>query len=185
MIRCRHKTVQLLAPPPIWAILGLCGVILAGCGKSPSDSDPKEAAKTDPGKSAVNEIAANKQSIRHSVFSTNPDEGRDPFFPDSTRRLPRLARQIAITPARPAQAASDFLKLTGLWPHRKRPLALINRTVIAPGEEANITVTIPDAQSRGESRKLLVRCLEVRRQSVLISINGEPGTKELVLKPKL
>ncbi len=124
-----------------------------------------------------------------SSFSTNVKDGRDPFFPDSTRRTPlkpsetaaaaALAQtQIAVGPL------SSHLQLTGLWPGKTRPLAMINKTSIAPGEQLSIPVVIPGAAGRSEIRKVTVRCIEIRKNSVIIAVDGETGNKELPLKTR-
>jgi hypothetical protein len=58
-------------------------------------------------------------------------------------------------------------------------MALINRTVLAPGEQADVSIVVSNQFSKAEIQKVNVRCLEVRRDSVLISIAGEQGVKEL------
>ncbi|MFO1500681.1 MAG: hypothetical protein U1G07_20235 [Verrucomicrobiota bacterium] len=58
-------------------------------------------------------------------------------------------------------------------------MALINRTPLAQGEEADVSVVIPNPSSKPEVQKVAIRCVEVRRHSVLISIAGEQGVKEL------
>lgn len=188
MTRYLQHTAYRLHMAPRWILAGCCGLILASCSKSHNESENSPAA----GRNTIKAVAsvptnsvASLLQIPRSVFSTNVDEGgRDPFFPESTRRLPRLAGSP--TPvAKPAQSSWNFLKLTGLWPSRSRPLALINKTTIAPGEEANITVVVPNGPGSPESRNLHLRCLEVRPNSVLISIDGEPGTKELILQSRL
>ncbi|MCI0537169.1 MAG: hypothetical protein L0Z50_18280 [Verrucomicrobiales bacterium] len=187
MIHFLQHAASRLRLAPRWAPLGCLGLILVSCGKTPNDAEKSNVPVQSKSK-GVASVASNSTpevvQVQRSVFSTNVDEGRDPFFPESTRRSPRLAGSQPPA-AGPAQPGSHFLKLTGLWPSKRRPLALINRTSIAPGEEANITVFVSNGQNVPESRKLLVRCLEVRQNSVLISIDGEPGTKELILQTKL
>src|SRR5206468_1318004 len=129
--------------------------------------------------------AANVVPIPQSFFSTNIHEGRDPFFPDSTRRAPKPAQLANKTFAQPILNFSSYLKLTGLWPSKRRPLALINKTPIGPGEEAGVTVVVTNGQNRPETHRLVVRCLEIRNQSVVISVEGESGTKELLMQPRL
>jgi hypothetical protein len=187
MIRYLEHAAYRLHKAPRWILAGCCGLILTSCSKSHDDS----AKSAVPGQSktkAAGLIATNSTpvlaQVPRSVFSTNVDQGLDPFFPDSTRRLLRTA--ASATPvARPTQPSSNFLKLTGLWPSKSRPLALVNKTTIAPGEEANITVVVQNGHGSPESHRLRVHCLEVRQNSVLISIDGESGTKELILQSKL
>jgi hypothetical protein len=181
-----QKHVDTRRPELRWILAGCCGLMLAGCSSSQNGSENSSGSAQTKSKAlvavATNDAPALGQ-VPIAVFSTNVNEGHDPFFPDSTRRLPRLA-SITQT-AKPVQQCWNFLKLTGLWPSKSRPLALINTTAIGPGEEASITVLVPSGQGRSESRKLLVRCLEIRPASVLISVEGESGTKELTLQSRL
>ncbi len=73
----------------------------------------------------------------------------------------------------------SHIKLFGIRPGTDRPMALINRTPFAPGEEGDVTVVIGSESNRPEIQKVNIRCLEIRRDSVLISIAGEVGVKEL------
>jgi len=182
----QRRTDRFLAVPG-WLMLGLCGLVLVGCKRPPERVEARRtpvAAKNGEA-TASNQVSVATPGVAHSVFSTNVMDGLDPFFPDSTRRSPKLVQTPKSEPVRPVQSHSQHLKLTGLWPSRTRPLALINKTPLGPGEEASITVTVPNGQSKPESYKLIIRCLEVRSHSVLISVDGEAGTKELVLQSKL
>jgi hypothetical protein len=187
MIRYLQHVAYRLHMAPRWILAGSCGLILASCSKPHNQLENGTAAGRNKIKSVAlittNSTEAQVQ-VPRSVFSTNVDDGRDPFFPESTRRL-KSSAGFATPVARPVQPPWNFLKLTGLWPSKSRPLALINKTAIGPGEEANITVVVPNNQSIPESHKLLVHCLEVRQNSVLISIDGVPGTKELILQSRL
>jgi hypothetical protein len=170
-------------------VLGLCLCFSVGCKRAPETpaSNAKNPLKTAAKNSTAVETNAVSVAvvIPKSVFSTNVNEGKDPFFPESTRRAHLLAERSAVRTSRPVQARSSYLKLNGLWPSKSRPLALINKTSLAPGETADISVMTVNAQNKPESIKVTVRCIEVRKESVLISIDGEPGTRELSLQSKL
>lgn len=174
----------------VWAAVFAAGSLwLAGCGgnKDTNATATPVAARTVPRPvSPEPEAPEAAAPIPRSVFSAAITDGRDPFFPDSVRRLPQMvsAAPTTKTTARPLPS-SDLLKLSGLYPSGDRPLALINRTPMSPGEEAKVSVVVKDGPGGPESRKLLVRCLEVRPTSVVISVEGEPGTKELFLKSRL
>jgi hypothetical protein len=162
MIRHLQHAAYRLHMIPRWILVGCCGLILASCGKSQDDSGSGTVSGQNKNK-AMAMIATNSSpavvQLPRSLFSTNVVDGRDPFFPESTRRSARLSGS-APPAAKPAQPPWNLLKLTGLWPSKSRPLALINRTSIAPGEVANITVMVPDGQSKPESHKLRVHCLD-------------------------
>ncbi len=175
----------------VWAAALAAGSLwLAGCGgkKDANASSTPVAARTVPRPASPEPEAPEAAApIPRSAFSAAITDGRDPFFPDSVRRLPQMALTTpaaAKTTARPLPS-SDLLKLSGLYPSGDRPLALINRTPMSPGEQAKVSVVVKDGPGGPESRKLLVRCLEVRPTSVVISVEGEPGTKELFLKSRL
>jgi hypothetical protein len=76
---------------------------------------------------------------------------------------------------------SSYLKLVGIRPGTTRPMALINRTALGPGEEASVSIVLSNQLPKLEVQKVNVRCLAIRRDSVLISIEGEEGVKELHL----
>jgi hypothetical protein len=77
--------------------------------------------------------------------------------------------------------AVSYLRLVGLRSGTTRPLALINRTSLAPGDEASVPILVTNALNKVEVQKISVRCVAIRRNSVLISIAGEEGVKELHL----
>src|SRR5438132_5104061 len=94
MIRFLQYAAYRLRTTPRWTFAGCCGLLLVSCsnphnssenGAGPGKNKNKTAALV-----ATNSAPAIVQ-IPRSVFSTNVDEGRDPFFPESTRRSPRLA----------------------------------------------------------------------------------------------
>lgn len=168
----------------VWAAgaTALWMMLCAGCGSQPAAGAPKSApaaaAKPAAGASASlhDSKASNGLAQVKSVFHLDPKFGRDPFFPGSRPELSRGQDALAPTPQLPLMS---YLKLVGLRPGTARPMALINRSPIAQGEEGEVSVLITNLASRVEVKKVNVRCLEVRRDSVLISIAGEQGTREL------
>ena len=152
--------------------------LLAGCGSKPapsSNSAGAGASKTLAESGSLEAKDAVQAPIPRSVFHAGKDAGRDPFFSSTT----------AVAEANPDQPAPvrlpivGYLKLLGIRSGTSRPMALINRTSLAPGENADISIVISNQFSKAEVQKVNVRCLEVRRDSVLISIAGEQGVKEL------
>jgi hypothetical protein len=160
----------------------------AGCG-SPTPANtasPTGAAGArtalHPASGTNTTASAAAAPVPMSVFATNLDAGRDPFFPSSTRRVPRPTQvAAAATPVATARPSWNLLKLSGIWPSKNRPLAMINRTTVAPGEEHDISIVVTNGGNHTLSQKLRVRCLEVREKSVLVAVDGEPGTKELLM----
>ncbi len=109
--------------------------------------------------------------VPKSVFVNLPESGKDPFFPNSTRRLNTLARVVSTTNAPQTSAAWGQLVLKGISGTKAQPLALINSSTIAVGEVADIKCAL---------RKVVkVRCLEIRDSSVLVQLVGTSETREL------
>lgn len=175
------------------SLVAALAIAVAGCGPSTPNPSPPSSTAQSKTNAAANKAGSIKLDVMtqmgRSSFSTNVKDGRDPFFPDSTRRIqlkPSETAAAAVLAQNQAVAGplSSHLQLTGLWPGKQRPLAMINKTSIAPGEQLSIPVTILGAAGRPEVRKLTVRCIEIRKNSVVIAVVGEPGNKELPLKTR-
>jgi hypothetical protein len=105
-----------------------------------------------------------------SVFEDSPASGTDPFFPKSGRRaLLNLATNQSA-----ARVEIPDLVLKGISGPRHRRLALINNYTFGVGEEADIRVG---------GQNCRVKLVEVRDQSVVVSIKGQ--TRELNLRKGL
>lgn len=104
--------------------------------------------------------ATNTQSV--FLIPTKAVEGKDPFFPLSTRPYGTVA-----TPknGKPVVVAAD-LSLRGISGTPERPLAIINNYTFSAGEEREVTT--------GNTR-LRIRCLEINMQAgaVLVQIGSE------------
>jgi len=103
-----------------------------------------------------------------SVFIDDVAFGRDPFFPNSTRR----SHSTAPATAAPVSVANLALSLKGIS-GSKPPYALINNTTLSEGEEAEIRVG---------RETIKVRCTEIRDRSVFIEIVGTGRIHELKLR---
>lgn len=136
-------------------LLGLCLLVRA------SDKSAA-AAKTAP-------------AIPKSVFMDQPQAGKDPFFPNSTRRMVVAARVVATNagPSTPTFSPFSLLTLKGISGTKALPLALINGTTVAQGEAAEI---------RSGAQFIKVKCLEVRESSVLLELDGSKEIKELRIR---
>ncbi|MHC1764801.1 MAG: hypothetical protein AB9869_10945 [Verrucomicrobiia bacterium] len=164
-------------------LAALTSLLLAGCGAEPAIASIPKAGNT-----AAKTVAslANQASeltrtnvdlpaIR-SVFHSGPEAGRNPFYPNLSRT--KAATDLDQPVMLPAVS---YLRLVGLRSGTTRPLALINRTSLAPGDEAAVPILVTNALNKVEVQKISVRCVAIRRNSVLISIAGEEGVKELHL----
>jgi hypothetical protein len=106
--------------------------------------------------------------IPQSSFAITGATGKDPFFPNSIRRMKRddTGKQPA------ARDFSSLLRLTGIA-GGARPIATINNLTFAAGEEQEVRV---------EGGKLKIRVLEIRVKSVVVSIEKQPLPIELKLR---
>jgi hypothetical protein len=169
-----------------WRVCPAAGALLAavltGCGSERPASSPNGTGRPEtraPGRAvaaAAHGLSSNNVSaVPKSVFRVNLPSGRDPFFPESSANLADSGAGAAVS----RWPLVSYLKLAGIRPGKARPLALINRTTFAPGEEEDVSIVVSNQLSQAEVEKISIRCLEIRRDSVLISIAGEEGVKEL------
>jgi hypothetical protein len=107
-------------------------------------------------------------AIPQSVFATEGVTGKDPFYPNSIRRIKRddSGKQQTI------RDFSGLLKLTGIAGGIK-PIATINNLTFAVGEVQEVKV---------EGGKLKIRVVEIRPKSVVVSIEKQPQPVELKLR---
>ena len=105
-----------------------------------------------------------------SVFMDNPQFGKDPFFPKSSRR--EVVVENPNTVVEPLQASG--LSLKGISGTVGKRLAIINNRTFEVGEEIILRVA---------NQSFKVRCVEIRDKSVIISINNV--SKELFLGQRL
>jgi len=105
---------------------------------------------------------ANAVTNLHSVFvlPTNPREGRDPFYPSSSRPY-----QAAVLPVAAATSVNlDSLSLQGISGLPPNRLAIINKHTFAQGDHAEVST------SQG---RIHIHCLEIDANSAVIEVNGQ------------
>jgi len=106
-----------------------------------------------------------------SEFVDDPGNGKDPFFPRSSRRKV-VVRTVETAP--PDPTVPSFIKLKGISSAQGRKLAIINNYTLGEGEERELKVN-------GQILKL--RCIEIKEKSVIIESGG--ATKEIPLHSNL
>ncbi len=113
-------------------------------------------------------------AIPVAVFDNIPTQGKDPFFPNSTRRAPivKVAAPVAVVQSAPVNNAS-LLTLRGISGSASKRIALINNLTFVAGEEGK--VRIPTGQ-------LKLRVIEVKDSSAIIQIDGETIRREIKLR---
>lgn len=93
------------------------------------------------------------------VIPTNVKDGRDPFFPESTR----AAQSTEAAPTETRTVEVSTLKVKGFYRDAKSALVIINNHTFAVGDEGDVITA---------GRRVHVRCLEIRPNLVVIEANG-------------
>jgi hypothetical protein len=93
------------------------------------------------------------------ILPASPAEGRDPFFPESTRAIEAAA---AANQSHTVEITS--LKVPGISGTPGHFLAIINTHTFAVGEEG-------DLKTAGGS--VHIRCLDIQPDAVMVEINGQ------------
>ena len=107
-----------------------------------------------------------------SVFVAKPGSGfgKDPFFPKTTRFGPlKVTNTVEVAPV--LTAALNLKGISGPKNHR---LAIINNRTFETGEEADI-------KTMGQN--FHVKCIEIRDDGVVASVNGQIQKLFLGVKP--
>ncbi len=123
------------------------------------------------GGASTNSAPARLEPVR-SVFvmPTKPQEGRDPFFPESIHPYAKLGG--ATNGASPTGISA--LSFRGVVGTPGNYVAIINSRPFKTGEEGEV---------RSSGGVVHLRCVEVRAQVVVVEINGQKY--ELALNAKL
>ena len=97
------------------------------------------------------------------VVPSNLQQGKDPFYPLSTRLFPRPVTVSSNNEPAPAVAVVE-LQLKSLSGVPGRRFAIINNHTFESGEEADVITNLGRAK---------VRCLEIKDDSVLVQVGAE------------
>lgn len=112
--------------------------------------------------------------IPKSVFISEGNIGKNPFFPNSRRLQAKAPDDSSKKPA-PVDF-SQSLVLKGITGPPEKRIALINNLTFAKDEEGDVKVG---------SGKVKIRVLEIRDKSVIVSVEGSAVPKELLLQETL
>jgi hypothetical protein len=140
-----------------------CAALISAVGLAVLAHASEQPSKTQP-------------TMPKSVFVDDAKSGKDPFFPNSTRRVEELPHvtQTSVVPV--SNAVFSQLALKGISGTRGEPLALINTTTVGLGETAEI---------RCSGQIVKVVCREIRESSVLIELVGSHEVRELRLRDNI
>lgn len=108
--------------------------------------------------------AQNANGLVQSVFvlPANSAEGRDPFFPESTRVMESAA---AATASQNHSVEITSLKVPGISGTPGHYLAIINTHTFAVGDEEDLKIP-----GGGLAH---IRCLSIQPDAVMVEINGQ------------
>jgi hypothetical protein len=106
--------------------------------------------------------------VPKSVFIDDPDNGKDPFFPDSKRRVTGQPADV------PVRTGVEALELKGITGPPENRIALINNLTFQSGEVGEVRVP-------GQTNKFTIQCLDIREKSVVVRIVGQAEEHELFL----
>src|ERR1700744_202097 len=94
------------------------------------------------------------------IMPTSPKEGRDPFFPDSTR-----VYEVGVADTAHAQAVEiTSLKVKGYSIVNGQPMIIINNHTFTIHDEGDVLTS---------SGRVHVRCLDIRPNVVILEANGQ------------
>ena len=160
----RHSSMTQNAKKLSWS------VVVVACALLSIESVGAPTARTPAAKDAAKDApAAALQEQNKSVFVDRPNFGRDPFFPNSSRRG-KMVQDTVVEPV----ANFNNIVLKGISGTVEKRLAIINNKTFEAGEEGELRIS---------GHPTRVKCVEVREKSVVISINGI--NRELFLGSKL
>lgn len=146
--------------------LSLSGTLLLATVAAATNTPASSPAGTN---SASKQVAIEVPASQF-VIPTSTSEGRDPFFPDSTR-----VHASAIINTNPGpKAPSAPLVLQGISVVGPKRFALINGRTFEVNEDADVSV--------GRA-KVHVLCVSIKEDSVVVEVEG--SRQELRLRPGL
>jgi len=139
-------------------VIALCFLAYAATS-APATAATNPPPSASAPKSGTNATAQSDVKIPTSVFSipTSVTEGRDPFFPNSTRN------RVTVETNKVVKAPTVSLVLQGISGTEARRFALISGQTFIIGEEHDMNV--------GDSR-INVRCLNITEDSAVVEVNG-------------
>ncbi len=106
---------------------------------------------------AENTPAAAAPVQSNFVMPATSKDGRDPFYPESTR-------MIAVPAATAHTVEISTLKVRGIFGSAGHQLAILNNHTFSAGEEGDVI---------SASSRVHVRCVEIHDRYVVVEINGQ------------
>ena len=101
------------------------------------------------------------QSLSVFEIPISVRDGRDPFFPESTRTSDAAAAAAAASTIHTADVTS--VKVLGISGTPGHLLAILNNHTFAVGEDGDVTT---------DSGRLHLRCIDIQHDTVTVEVNG-------------
>jgi hypothetical protein len=157
--------------PRSWTVIVAVTVTGVACRIWPSQNGVAAPAASAPRVSATTNAEPQNIEVPKSIFvvPATAQDGKDPFFPQSTRLRP-APRLIGTT----APPVVPELELKGISGTASRRLAIINNRTFERGEEGDVMCN---------GNRVHVRCVEIESDSVQVTFNGQ--AKVLRLRTRL
>jgi hypothetical protein len=151
------------------AFIGLAAtcLILAGCSSNTAsqgtaNQTPKAARSVPtPAEDAVPAV----ETAPKSVFSTDA-KAKDPFFPNARKATLEVNSEGELALDIPAILQAN---LHGIISSGGKSIAYVSNVMLEPGRNALIPI-----RAGGQERQVSVRCVEVRKESVVVEVQGYP-----------
>ena len=150
---------------PGFAHLAAMCLLALPCLNTYSAPAAKDAKKSDAKRSSTPSEVVIPLSV--FVVPQTPKDGKDPFFPASTR--PYVNLQPIVKGQKP-QVIEVPLTLTGIIPSK---LAMVNGRTFSEGEEGEVVVN-------GTRKK--IRCVKVKQESAIVELLPEGERRELKMR---
>jgi hypothetical protein len=128
------------------------------------------AVQAQPAKSPALKAQPAKPVPARSVFiiPTNPREGRDPFFPESTR----LFDEMAVQTNAPTASAKTLVVRGSSW-ENGHAMLIINNHTFAVGEQGDVLTP---------GGRVHLRLVEIRKDVAIVEVNGTQRELSLTAK---
>ena len=166
------------------ALFGAALVALSGCGPKVANTgtSPLTQPKKAPASVAAQAVSPTGTNERpQSVFSSNPSEAKDPFFPASARFQQKIADKGETKPgSAPADVAALLTRgFQGTFMTQSDRVALVNNTILEPGKNAEIAVGM-----NGKAQQVKVHCVQVTRNTATVTVAGRAEPIVLTLQTR-
>ncbi len=166
------RIMKPILSPSCSAALAAAALLFCGLTLNATDKPATPASKSSKGQPVVTNAAPVSLEIPKSVFiiPKSPAEGKDPFYPKSTRLFNTVVIAASVTTTSAPVSVQVDLQLKGISGTADHRLAIIGTRTFEQGEEHEM----PSASGR-----VRIRCVEIASDSVIVQVGNEQRTLHL------